>query len=31
MSSKKIGATVGEVSKIIPFTNFKVFGLNENK
>lgn len=31
MSSKKIGIQVGDVSKTIPFTNFKVYGVGEGK
>ena len=31
MSSKKIGIQVGDVSKTIPFTNFKVYGEGEGK
>ena len=31
MSSKKIGIQVGDVSKIVPFTTFKVYGSGEGK
>lgn len=26
MSSKKVGLKVGDISKSVPFTNFKVYG-----
>lgn len=31
MSSKKVGLKVGEVAKVIPFTNFKIYGSGEGK
>ena len=31
MTYKKIGVTVGEVAKVIPFTNFKIYGENSKK
>ena len=31
MSSKKLGVKVGEISKTIPFSNFKVIGEGEGK
>jgi len=31
MSSKKIGIQVGDVGKVIPFTNFKVYGEGSGK
>lgn len=26
MTTKKIGVAVGEVSKVVPFSNFKIYG-----
>lgn len=31
MSSKKVGIKVGDVSKTVPFTNFKVYGVGQGK
>lgn len=30
MSSTKIGVQVGDVAKVVPFENFKVYGKQEN-
>lgn len=31
LTSKKIGVVVGEVAKVVPFTNFKVYGQKDDK
>lgn len=31
MSSTKIGVQVGDVAKVVPFENFKVYGKQENQ
>ncbi len=31
MTSQKIGIKVGDISKIVPFNNFKIYGEGEGK
>ena len=31
MSTKKVGVVVGEIAKVVPFSNFKIYGEKENK